>query len=40
MGTTEVCPHCTAYLDVPDPDEDWSGVDFGQAEDESAGPGG
>jgi rubrerythrin len=35
MGTTEVCPHCTAYLDVPDPDEDWSGVDFGTAEDEN-----
>ena len=35
MGTTEVCPHCQGYMDIPDPDEDWSGVDFG--EDEEAG---
>jgi hypothetical protein len=35
MGTTEVCPHCSAYMDIPDPDEDWSGVDFGEAEDEN-----
>jgi hypothetical protein len=34
MGTTEVCPHCNAYMDVPDPDEDWSGMDFGKEEDE------
>jgi hypothetical protein len=34
MGTTEVCPHCGAYMDVPDPDEDWSGVDFGDAEED------
>ncbi|MCS6864334.1 MAG: hypothetical protein RMJ56_04085 [Gemmataceae bacterium] len=33
MGTTEVCPHCGAYMDVPDPDDDWSGIDFGQPED-------
>lgn len=32
MGTTEVCPHCGAYMDVPDPDDDWSGVDFGAPE--------
>lgn len=32
MGTTETCPHCMAYMDVPDPDDDWSGVDFGQPE--------
>lgn len=30
-GTTEDCPHCGAYMDIPDPegDGDWSGVDFG-----------
>jgi hypothetical protein len=33
MGTTEVCPHCGAYMDVPDPDDDWSDMDFGQPED-------
>lgn len=32
MGTTETCPHCGSYMDIPDPDEDWSGVDFGEAE--------
>ena len=31
-GTTEVCPHCGGYMDIPDPDDDWSGVDFGTAE--------
>jgi hypothetical protein len=34
MGTTEVCPHCGGYMDIPDPDEDWSGVDFGDPEGE------
>jgi hypothetical protein len=34
MGTTEVCPHCGNYMDIPDPDEDWSGMDFGAAEEE------
>ncbi|MBN9118673.1 MAG: hypothetical protein J0I06_05875 [Planctomycetes bacterium] len=34
MGTTEVCPHCGRYMDVPDPDEDWSDVDFGAPEGE------
>lgn len=29
MGTTEICPHCSGYMDVPDPDDDWSDVDFG-----------
>jgi hypothetical protein len=33
MGTTELCPHCQGYMDIPDPDEDWSGVDFGEDED-------
>lgn len=32
MGTTETCPHCASYMDIPDPDDDWSGVDFGEAE--------
>ena len=34
MGTTEVCPHCGNYMDVPDPEEDLSGMDFGEPEDE------
>ncbi|MCE9565931.1 MAG: DUF2007 domain-containing protein [Planctomycetes bacterium] len=34
MGTTEVCPHCTAYMDIPDPDDQWADVDFGDAEEE------
>lgn len=38
MGTTDTCPHCEAYLDIPDPDDDWSGVDFGQPEDENETP--
>ena len=32
MGTTEVCPHCAHYMDIPDPDDDWSDVDFGAPE--------
>lgn len=36
MGTTEVCPHCAGYMDIPDPDEDWSGVDFGAPEEDEA----
>jgi hypothetical protein len=35
MGTTEVCPHCGGYMDIPDPDEDWSDVDFGAPEGEN-----
>ena len=35
MGTTEVCPHCGGYMDIPDPEEDWSDVDFGEAEGEN-----
>lgn len=34
MGTTENCPHCTAYMDIPDPDDDWSDMDFGENEGE------
>jgi hypothetical protein len=34
MGTTEVCPRCGGYMDIPDPEEDWSGVDFGEPEGE------
>jgi hypothetical protein len=32
MGTTEVCPHCGGYMDIPDPDDEWSDVDFGAPE--------
>jgi len=28
MGRTQNCPHCGGYMDVPDPDENWDGVDF------------
>ena len=35
MGTTEVCPYCGHYMDIPDPDEDWSGMDFGEAEEDN-----
>lgn len=35
MGTTEVCPHCNGYMDIPDPDEDWSDMDFGEEEEEN-----
>jgi hypothetical protein len=33
MGTTEYCPNCTAYMDIPDPEENWDDVDFGAEED-------
>jgi rubrerythrin len=36
MGTTESCPHCDAYMDIPDPEENWDDVDFGSEEDEPA----
>jgi hypothetical protein len=39
MGTTETCPHCTAYMDIPDPEDDWSGVDFGEPEEAVENPG-
>jgi len=32
MGSTETCPHCESYLDVPDPDENWDDVDVGEPE--------
>jgi rRNA maturation protein Nop10 len=32
MGTTELCPHCGAYMDIPDPDDDWGEMDFGEPE--------
>lgn len=34
MGTTEVCPHCGNYMDVPDPDDEWADGDFGTEEGE------
>jgi hypothetical protein len=36
MGTTEVCPKCGGYMDIPDPDEDWSDVDFGTEDEDEA----
>jgi len=36
MGTTETCPHCLAYLDVPDPDDEWANIDVGEPEPEDA----
>ncbi|AWM38108.1 hypothetical protein GobsT_38010 [Gemmata obscuriglobus] len=35
QGTTELCPHCGGYMDILDPDDDWSGIDFGEPEDET-----
>src|SRR5580765_5308388 len=26
MGSTQDCPHCGSFLDVPDPDENWDDV--------------
>lgn len=37
MGTTQECPHCAGYMDIPDPDDDWSDVDFGSEDDEDGG---
>jgi hypothetical protein len=37
MGSTQDCPHCGKYMDVPDPEDDWSDVDFG-AEDGDVPP--
>lgn len=34
MGTTETCPHCDAFMDVPDPEENWDDVDFGEEDSE------
>jgi hypothetical protein len=34
MGTTETCPHCGSYMDIPDPDENWGDMDFGQTEED------
>ncbi|MBY0514467.1 MAG: hypothetical protein K2P78_11215 [Gemmataceae bacterium] len=38
MGSTQTCPHCGRYMDVPDPDEDWDDVDFGAEEGEDTPP--
>jgi hypothetical protein len=32
MGTTGICPHCGGYMDIPDPEDDWSDVDVGAPE--------
>src|SRR5947208_4453965 len=34
MGTTQGCPHCGSFMDVPDPDENWDDVDFGTEEEQ------
>lgn len=39
MGTTETCPHCGGYMDIPDPEDDWSDVDFGAPEGDNQGEG-
>jgi hypothetical protein len=36
MGSTQDCPHCTAFMDVPDPDDEWADLDVG-ADDEGEG---
>lgn len=28
MGSTQDCPTCGAYMDIPDPDEQWDDIDF------------
>lgn len=38
MGTTQVCPHCTGYMDVPDPDEEWDESEYAGGE-ETGGEG-
>lgn len=39
IGTTQTCPHCHRYMDIPDPeDTDWEGFDFG-SEDEGGSEG-
>lgn len=40
MGTTQDCPHCGAYMDIPDPDENWDEADFEGAEEEERKSGG
>jgi hypothetical protein len=34
MGTTEYCPHCSAYMDIPDPEENWDDAEFEEEADE------
>lgn len=36
MGSTQDCPHCGAYMDIPDPEENWDEMDFeaGEGDDE------
>jgi hypothetical protein len=35
MGSTQECPHCARYMDVPDPDDDWGDIDFGAPDDDT-----
>jgi hypothetical protein len=32
MGSTQDCPHCAAYMDIPDPEETWDEADFEEGE--------
>lgn len=37
-GTTQDCPHCGAYMDIPDPEGDgWDDVDFGAEDGDDEG---
>ena len=35
MGSTENCPSCSAYMDIPDPDDDWADLDVGAEDGEN-----
>ncbi len=37
LGTTQDCPHCLSYMDIPDPDEKWDDVDFGSEDEDETG---
>jgi len=37
IGTTQDCPHCTSYMDIPDPDDVWDESEFaGDGEDDGS----
>jgi hypothetical protein len=38
MGTTQDCPHCGCFMDVPDPDENWDDLDVGTEEEAAEKP--
>ena len=37
MGSTQECPHCLRYMDIPDPEDDWGDVDFGAPDGDDEG---